>query len=35
MENEINSPIDGVINSVNFKVGEAVEKGDLIMEIIS
>lgn len=35
MENEINSPLDGIINSVNFKVGEAVEKGDLIMEIIS
>ena len=33
MENVITSPIDGVVKVYNVKKGQAVKKGDLLMEI--
>ena len=35
MENEIGSPIKGTIDHIYCKVGDKVEKGNIIMEIIS
>jgi len=35
MENEINSPINGTIDQIHCKTGDKVEKGNIIMEIIS
>ena len=33
MENVITSPIDGVIKTYNVQKGQAVKKGDLLVEI--
>ena len=33
MENVITSPIDGVVKTYNVKKGQAVKKGDLLVEI--
>ena len=33
MENEIYSPINGYVNSINYKIGDTIEKGNIIMEI--
>ena len=33
MENVITSPIDGVIKTYNAQKGQAVKKGDLLVEI--
>ena len=35
MENEIDSPINGTIDHIHCKAGDKVEKGNIIMEIIS
>ena len=35
MENEIDSPISGTINHIHCNAGDKVEKGNIIMEIIS
>ena len=35
MENEIVSPVSGTIDHIHFKTGDKVEKGNIIMEIIS
>ena len=35
MENEINSPVKGKVEYIACKVGDKIEKGDLIMEIIT
>ena len=33
MENEIDSPIAGIVNNIHIKSGDKVEKGELIMGI--
>ncbi len=33
MENVITSPIDGVIKTYNVQIGQAVKKGELLVEI--
>jgi pyruvate carboxylase subunit B len=33
MENEIDSPIAGIVNNIHIKSGDKVEKGELIMDI--
>jgi len=33
MENEIYSPINGYVNNINYKIGDTIEKGNIIMDI--
>ena len=35
MENEIDSPVSGIVDHIHCKEGDKVEKGNIIMEIIS
>ncbi|SVB13683.1 uncharacterized protein METZ01_LOCUS166537 [marine metagenome] len=35
MENEIDSPISGIVDKIHYKTGDKVGKGNLIMDIIS
>ena len=35
MENEIDSPISGIVDKIHYKAGDKVGKGNLIMDIIS
>ena len=35
MENEIDSPVSGTIDHIRIKEGDKVEKGNIIMDIIS
>ena len=35
MENEIDSPVSGIVDHIHYKEGAKVEKGNIIMEIIS
>ena len=35
MENEIDSPVSGIVDHIHYKEGDKVEKGDIIMAIIS
>ena len=35
MENEIDSPVSGTVHKIHYKVGDIVEKGNIILEIIS
>ena len=34
MENEITTPLDGIVGAIHYQVGQAVEKGELLVEII-
>ena len=34
MENEIDSPVNGIVDHIHCNAGDKVEKGNIIMEII-
>ena len=35
MENEIDSPVSGIVDHIHYQAGDKVDKGNIIMEIIS